>query len=156
MIRRAYIKIRTPLTMKQIVSRTHQIVLEKKSQRICATTWQNQQNECTQWKRRSACASDQSDQRLRCALNGLLRTQAFFMRTAKTLIRLGGCPGWSESSLGAHSLCWFCQIAAHMMNSCNKSGNSRSSPKSRSACTNMYSQSEQLFWWLLPIQLLHP
>ena len=23
------------------------------------------------------------------------------MRTAKTLIRLGGCPGWSESSLGA-------------------------------------------------------
>ena len=28
-----------------------------------------------------------------------LRTQAFFMRTAKTL---GGCPGWSESSLGAH------------------------------------------------------
>ena len=26
------------------------------------------------------------------------------MRTAKTLIRLGGCPGWSESSLGAHSL----------------------------------------------------
>ena len=26
-------------------------------------------------------------------------------RTAKTLIRLGGCPGWSESSLGAHSFC---------------------------------------------------
>ena len=25
------------------------------------------------------------------------------MRTAKTLIRLGGCPGWSESSLGAHA-----------------------------------------------------
>ena len=24
------------------------------------------------------------------------------MRTAKTLIRLGGCPGWSVSSLGAH------------------------------------------------------
>ena len=24
------------------------------------------------------------------------------MRAAKTLIRLGGCPGWSESSLGAH------------------------------------------------------
>ena len=23
----------------------------------------------------------------------------------KTLIRLGGCPGWSEASLGAHSLC---------------------------------------------------
>ena len=35
------------------------------------------------------------------------------MRTAKTLIRLGGCPGWSDSSLGAHSLCCFCHVAAH-------------------------------------------
>ena len=33
-----------------------------------------------------------------------LRTQAFFMRTVKTLIRLGGCPGWSESLLGAHAI----------------------------------------------------
>ena len=33
-------------------------------------------------------------QSLRCVLSGLLRTQAFFMRTAKTLISLGdGCPG---------------------------------------------------------------
>ena len=36
------------------------------------------------------------------------------MRTANTLIRLGGCPGWSESSLGAHSFFWFCHVAAHM------------------------------------------
>ena len=36
------------------------------------------------------------------------------MRTAKTQNRLGGCPGWSESSLGAHSLCWFCRVVAHM------------------------------------------
>ena len=53
---------------------------------------------------RSAWASAQSDQSLRCTLNGLLRTQALFMRTANTLIRLGGCPGWSESSLGAHAI----------------------------------------------------
>ena len=26
------------------------------------------------------------------------------MRTAKILIRLGGCPGWSQSSLGAHAI----------------------------------------------------
>ena len=26
------------------------------------------------------------------------------MRTAKTLVRLGGCPGWSGSSLGAHAI----------------------------------------------------
>ena len=36
--------------------------------------------------------------------------------TAKTLIRLGGYPGWFESSLGAQSLCWFCHVAAHMLN----------------------------------------
>ena len=24
------------------------------------------------------------------------------------------CPGWSESSLGAHSFCWFCHVGAHM------------------------------------------
>ena len=37
------------------------------------------------------------------------------MQTAKTLIRLGGCPGGSESSLGAQSLCWFCHVAAHLL-----------------------------------------
>ena len=42
---------------------------------------------CTQWVAKGA-------------LNGLLRTQAFFMQTAKTLIRLGG----SESSLGTHAI----------------------------------------------------
>ena len=29
------------------------------------------------------------------------------------LIRLGGCTGWSESSLGAHIICWFCHAAIH-------------------------------------------
>ena len=46
----------------------------------------------------------QADLSLRCALKELLRTQAFFKWTAKTLIRLCGCPGWSESSLGAHAI----------------------------------------------------
>ena len=31
-------------------------------------------------------------------------TQAFFLRTAKTLIRLDGCSDWSESSVGAHAI----------------------------------------------------
>ena len=35
------------------------------------------------------------------------------MRTGKTLIRLGRCPGWSESSLGTHSFCWFCHVVTH-------------------------------------------
>ena len=47
---------------------------------------------CAQRRLRSAWASAQSDHSLRCALNGLLRTQGFFKR-----IR----PVWSESSLSA-------------------------------------------------------
>ena len=66
-----------------------------------ASTWQNQRNGmCVQQRLRSASAFAQSDQSLCCALNGQLRAQCFFMRTRKTLIKLGGCPDWSESSLG--------------------------------------------------------
>ena len=39
------------------------------------------------------------------------------MRIPKTLIRLGGCPGWSESSLGAQSHCWLFHEAAQVINS---------------------------------------
>ena len=31
------------------------------------------------------------------------------------LIRLGGCPGWSESLLGAQPFCWFCDKAICMI-----------------------------------------
>ena len=56
---------------------------------IWAASWQNQQNGmCAQRRLRSAWASEKSDQSLRCALNGKLKTQAFFMWTAKSLIRL--------------------------------------------------------------------
>ena len=27
---------------------------------------------------------------------------------------VGGCPGWSEPSLGKHSFCWFCHVAVHV------------------------------------------
>ena len=46
-------------------------------------------------------------QSLHFAFNGKVRTQGFFVRTAKTLIRLGGCPGWSESSWVHMSYCCF-------------------------------------------------
>ena len=35
-------------------------------------------------------------------------------RTTKPLIRLRGCPGWSESSLGQMLFCWFCRAAAQI------------------------------------------
>ena len=53
-----------------------------------AASWQNQQNDmCAQRRLRSAWASTKSDQSLRC-VNRWLRAQDFFMRTAKTLIRI--------------------------------------------------------------------
>ena len=74
-------------------------ILDKKL--LWASRWQNQQTECAPCNDRSAWASAQSDQSLRCLPNRKLKTQGVFMQTAKTLIRLGGCPGWSESSLDA-------------------------------------------------------
>ena len=72
-------------------------------QSACLVTQQNQQNDlCTKWRLRSACPSLLSDQSLRCVLNGQLRTQCFFMGTAKTLIRLGRYQGWSKCLLGTH------------------------------------------------------
>ena len=43
--------------------------------------------------------------------------------TVKTLIRLGGCPGWSESSLGAQTFCWFCHEVAHLWSNNDYYGN---------------------------------
>ena len=69
---------------------------------------------CAQRRLRSAWASAQSDQSLRCPHEESLGPELPNERTAKTLIRLGGCPGWSESSLGAESFCWFCHEAAQL------------------------------------------
>ena len=71
---------------------------------IWAAAWQNQQNDlCAQRWLRSAWASAQSDQSLRCLHEEILGPYLSIERTVKkNQIRLGGCPGWSESSLGAH------------------------------------------------------
>ena len=87
---------------RNLSSYQHHCILLSLKMDNWAATWQNQQNDfCAQWCLRSAWASAKSDQSLHYVLNGLLRSQAFFMPTAKTLIRLGGCPDWSESLLGA-------------------------------------------------------
>ena len=62
---------------------------------------------CAQRRLRSAWASAQSDQSLRCPHEAL--------SAQRRLIRLAGCPGWSESSLGAQPHCWFCHVAAHTL-----------------------------------------
>ena len=78
-----------------------------------AATWQNQQSECAPSK-----DSDQPGHP-----PSLIRVFAVYMKKAwvlsyplsaqRRLIRLGGCPGWSESSLGAHSFCWFCHVVTY-------------------------------------------
>ena len=79
-----------------------------------ATTWQNQRNECA--------PSEESDslgirpvwsQSLLCA-QWVAKDPRFLHADSKTLIRLGGCPGWSESSLGAQPNCWFCHVVAQL------------------------------------------
>ena len=60
-----------------------------------AASWQNQlSGMCAQRRLRSSRTSAQSDQSL-LSTQWVAKTQGFFMQTAKTLIRLGGCPGWS-------------------------------------------------------------
>ena len=69
---------------------------------IWAASRQSQQKGlCAQWRPGSAWASTQSDQSLRCPRDEILDPQLPMERTANTLFRLGGCPGWSEFSLGA-------------------------------------------------------
>ena len=82
---------------------------------IWAASWQNQQSECAPSK-----DSDQPG-----LPHSLIRAFAVHMKKAWTLsypmsaqwrlIRLGGCPGWSESLLGAQPHCWFCHEAAHII-----------------------------------------
>ena len=68
---------------------------------------------CHQWRFRSAWASAQSDQSLLCPHEESLGPKLPIERTAKTLIRLGGCPGWSESSLGAYAILLVCAGSNH-------------------------------------------
>ena len=79
-----------------------------------AVTWQNQQNECA--------PSEDSDQPGH--LSRLIRVFAVRMKKSWVfsyplsvqwrLIKLVRCPGWSESSLGAHSFCWFCHVVTEI------------------------------------------
>ena len=83
------------------------------------------------------------------------QTQAFFMRTAKTLIRLGGCPGWSESSLGAPVIFLVCNALAyiHWMKQSNNRrkrafGKIQSfAPYSMDSCGFIFRAGNRRLWW---------
>ena len=73
-----------------------------------AAPWQNQQNDCA--------PSEDSDQpghppsliRVFAVRTNSAWVLSYPLSAQRRLIRLGGCPGWSEASLGAQSFCWFC------------------------------------------------
>ena len=77
---------------------------------------QNQRNDlCAQWRLRSAWA--QSDESQRCPPEAKLGPKLPIERTAKTLIRLGGCPSWSESSLGTKVILLVFEVAQNASSS---------------------------------------
>ena len=83
-----------------------------------AVTWQNQQSECVPSE-----DSDQPGHPPSLIRNFAVRMKKpsvldYSLSAQRRLIRLGGCPGWSESSLGTHSFSWFCHVAAHIMFGC--------------------------------------
>ena len=63
-----------------------------------------------------ACApSEDSDQPRRIVFAvGMKKGWVFSypLSAQRRLWSVGGCPGWSESLLGAHSFCWFCHVVA--------------------------------------------
>ena len=80
---------------------------------IWAVSWQNQQNECA-----SSEDSDQPGHPPSLFRGFAVRLKkawvlSYLLSAQRRLVRLGDCPGWSESSLGAQSYCWLCHEAAH-------------------------------------------
>ena len=77
-----------------------------------AATWQNQQSECAH--------SEDSDQPghppslIRLFAVRMMKpwVLGYPLSAQWRLIRLGGCPGWSESLLQAHSFCWSSGVVA--------------------------------------------
>ena len=69
-------------------------------QREKLKTWYGRQNKyidpCAWWRLRSTWTPAQVVQSLRCPYEEALGLQLPINHTAKTLIRLGGCIGWSE------------------------------------------------------------
>ena len=83
-----------------------------RSEHIWATSGQNQSNGmCAQRRLRSAWVSASL-----ISLAVRMKKAWVFsypLSAQRRLIRLGRCPGCSESSLGTQSFCWFCHEVAH-------------------------------------------
>ena len=70
---------------------------------------------CDQQRRRSACASAQSDQRLCWSLPRYYNSSSFYSQNFKPLPSFYGCAGWFESYLVANPEDRFSHDEAHLM-----------------------------------------
>ena len=78
-------------------------------------TWQNQQNDCVPIEDSDQPGHPPSLIRVFAVRMKKTSVLSYPLSAQRRLIRLGKCPGWSESSLGVHSLCWFCHVTAYFM-----------------------------------------
>ena len=83
-------------------------------QYIWDATWQNQQNGCAPSEDPDQPGHPPSLIRVFAVRMKKTWVLSYPLRAQQRLIRLGGCPGCSESSLGAQPFCWFWHVAAHM------------------------------------------
>ena len=71
---------------------------------------------CAHRRLGSAWASAKSDQSSLCA-QWVAKDPSFLHVDSEDSDQICGCPGWSESSLGAQIICWFYHNAAHIITS---------------------------------------
>ena len=79
-----------------------------------AATWPNQQSDCAPSEDSDQPGHPPSPIRVFAVRSVGSKGPKLSSWGQQRLIRLGWCPGWSESSLGAQSLWWFCHVAAQI------------------------------------------
>ena len=80
-----------------------------------ATLWQNQLNDCVPSEDLDQPGHPPSLIRVFAVRMKKPGVPSYPLSAQRSLIKLGRCPGWSESSQGAPSLCWFCHVAPQMV-----------------------------------------
>ena len=83
-------------------------------QNIWATSWQNQQNDCTQWRLRSAWVSAQSDQSSLCA-QWVAKDPSFLHADSEDWSDWADSQPDQSLSWGHMPFCWICHEAAQFI-----------------------------------------
>ena len=93
----------------------HKLILVTNEPSMWATTRQSQQNEWAPSEDTDHPGHPPSLIRIFAVRMKKAWVLSYPLSAPQRLIWLGGCPGWSESSLGAQSFCWFCYVVAQCL-----------------------------------------